>query len=57
MWQEFGHGFNLTRACILAMDLDEMDRHIEWADQRRKDILAAQRRAQQEAKARAKGGR
>ena len=44
-WHEFGHGYNWTRECILAMDLDEMDRHIDWANQRRKDIHAAQKRA------------
>ena len=32
------------------MDLDEMDRHIEWGNQRRKDIHAAQKSANKEAK-------
>ncbi len=49
-WNEFGHGYTFTRECILEMDLDEMDRHIEWGKQRRKDIRAAQVRAQKEAK-------
>lgn len=35
-WQNEAGGYSFSRDCILAMNLDEMDRYIQIADARRK---------------------